>query len=91
MNEEEQVVANINLSKQQPTKLTFQKLYTWVIWQFPIPKGDGLYGAVHPPIPEHGWYPAVILVEEKCVNVFAHLNRRFSTPETASEFFHNNG
>ena len=42
-------VADITLSKKHPTKLTYDDLYTWVIWQFPKLKGDGLCGAVRPP------------------------------------------
>lgn len=84
-------VDNITLSKKQPTKLTYDELYTWVIWQFPKLKGDGLCGAVRPPIPDHHWYPAIIYLKEKKVDVYAHVGDEYDSPETASEHFNQNG
>lgn len=82
-------LTGVALSKSHPTKLTFDELYTWVIWQFPRSKQKGLCGAVHPPIPEHGWYPAIIFVKEKCVEVYAHHEMLYPTPESAAEHFNN--
>ncbi len=89
---EQQMVAGIALNKTRPTKLTYDELYTWVIWQFPRQKNGGLCGAVHPPIPQHGWIPAVILIHKKCVEVYAHLNEQYPSPEMAAEHLgnHNN-
>ena len=84
-------VADITLSKKHPTKLTYDDLYTWVIWQFPKLKKDGLCGAVRPPIPDHQWYPAIIHLKEKKVDVYAHVDTEYDSPETASEHFNQNG
>jgi hypothetical protein len=85
MNAETFVVANIALDPTQATELTFHDLATWVIWQFPRKKGGGLCGAVRPPIPQHGWYPAIILPKEKRVQVLAHLHATYPTPEEAGD------
>lgn len=85
MNAEESIVANITLSRQKPTKLSFDDLQNWVIWQFPRRKETGLCGAVRPSIADHGWYPAIIYPKEEQVMVYAHLETHFSTPEEASE------
>jgi hypothetical protein len=87
---EEDVVAGIPLSKTSPTRLTYDELYTWVIWQFPRQKNGGLCGAVRPPLQQHGWIPAVILVPKKSVEVYAHLNQSYPTPEAAAEHFNSN-
>ena len=83
--QKEYAVAGITLSKKHPTKLTFEALYSWVIWQLPKHKNNGLIGAVRPPIPEHGLFPAIIFVDEKKVVVYAHQEELFKTPEIAAE------
>lgn len=85
MNADNFIVANVTLDALQPTELTFLELETWVIWQFPRKKGAGLCGAVRPPIPQHGWYPAIILPKEKHVQVLAHLHTTFTSPEEACD------
>lgn len=80
-------VAEVTLNKDVPTKLTFQELYTWVIWQFPKQKEGGLCGAVTPPITDYGWLPAIILFDEKCVRVYGHLDQKYESPEVAAEHF----
>lgn len=74
------------LKTDKPTKLTFDDLYTWTIWQFPSKVQGGAYGAVHPPIAKHGWLPAVIRAKDKKVQVHAHLDETFATPEAAAKF-----
>lgn len=86
-NQDNHVVADISLSKTSPTNLTYNELYTWVIWQYPKQKNGGLCGAVHPPIPGHGWIPALIMLDKKCVAVYAHLNEYYPSPEQAAEHF----
>ena len=78
---------NIKLNKNKPTKLDFYKLYTWTIWQYPRKVKEGFCGAVHPPLPEHGWFPAIIQRKEKVVQVHAHLDEKFETPESAAKYF----
>ncbi|HRQ39971.1 MAG TPA: hypothetical protein PLD25_18840 [Chloroflexota bacterium] len=85
--EAQQTVAGIAFSNETPTRLAYEELYTWVIWQFPRPQNGGLIGAVHPPTPQHGWIPAVIFGGKKHVEIYAHLNERYPTPESAAEYF----
>lgn len=91
MTAKQTVVADITLLNDKPTKLTFDDLFTWVIWQFPRPKLGGYCGAVRPPLADHGWYPAIIHVEEEKVDVYAHESALYDTPETAAEHFANKG
>jgi hypothetical protein len=79
------VVADVKLRLSKPTRLAFEDLYTWTIWQFPRRKTGGLMGAVRPPIAEHGWYPAIIQTKEKQALVHAHLDQVFDSPEDAVE------
>jgi hypothetical protein len=83
----QQVVAGIALSNEKPTRLSYEELYTWVIWQFPRPQNGGLCGAVHPPLPRHGWIPAIIFTSKKYLEIYAHWNKQFSTPEAAADYF----
>lgn len=85
MQSETTLVAGIALATDQPTKLSFTDLDTWVIWQFTTRRGGGLYGAVHPSLAGHGWYPALIFPQEKLALVYGHLGDRHATPEEASE------
>lgn len=81
-----QLIENIPFHTNQPTEVTFHQLFRWVIWQLPRRKLNGLMGAVHPPIGGYGWLPALILFKEKRVQVYAHLNTPFASPEEAIEF-----
>ncbi len=78
------VVHKIELQKEQPTDLTFTDLREWVIWQYPQQSEDGLSGAVRPSIPKAPWYPARIYPKEKRVQVYAHLDTSFNSPEKAA-------
>jgi hypothetical protein len=60
-----------------------------VIWQFPRRQKNGLCGAVHPPIPNHGWLPATINPQQKQLTIHAHLDENFATPEEAADYLHN--
>lgn len=79
-------VDTIMIKLDQPTELTFSELHTWVIWQFPRQVKKGLCGAVRPPIPDHGWYPAVIHLKEKIVQVHGHLDQKFISPNDAADW-----
>lgn len=70
----------------QPTELTFADLHTWVIWQYPRQIGKGLCGAVRPPVPEHGWLPAVIRLKEKVVQIHGHIDQSFDSPNAAADW-----
>jgi hypothetical protein len=84
-NKQTRLIYDIEINCEQPTPLTFSQLSEWVIWQFKQTNLDGLSGAVHPPIPDAHWYPAVILPKEKRVQVFGHLDTLFNTPEEAAK------
>ncbi|MBE2220126.1 MAG: hypothetical protein IAF02_01215 [Anaerolineae bacterium] len=77
-------VHNIELDPTQPTSLSFEQLYEWVIWQFCKQTASGLSGAVRPPIPGSDWYPAVIHPKEKRVQIYGHLDSSYDTPEKAA-------
>ena len=78
-------VEAISIRLDRPTELTFSQLHTWVIWQYPRQADKGLSGAVHPPVPDHGWYPAVIRLKEKVALVYGHLDQKFDTPNDAAD------
>lgn len=80
------LVGGVSLATHQPTNLTFAQLDSWIIWQFPRRCEDWLCGAVHPPIAEHGWYPAAIYPQDAGVQVHAHAPERFPTPEAAARW-----
>ncbi|MCA9985228.1 MAG: hypothetical protein KDE09_04335 [Anaerolineales bacterium] len=78
-------IDGIKFHGNKPTELPLKELYTWVVWQFPRFHGDKLCGAVHPPIKAHGWLPAVILSRQGRIEVYAHLEEAFATPEEAAD------
>jgi hypothetical protein len=79
------VIEGIPFESGSPTVVTTEQLQAWVIWQFPRQRSGGYSGAVHPPQPEHGWYPAIVDTSGGQVLVFAHLKQRFPTPEAAAK------
>lgn len=85
MQPEATLITGVTLAGDQPTRLSFADLETWVIWQFTNKRKGGLCGAVHPSLAAHGWYPALIFPQEKYVLVYGHLGTRHPTPEEASE------
>ncbi len=87
MSKENVELGGVILLADNPTILSQEKLFRWVIWQFPRPYGAGLCGAVHPPIAGHGWYPAIIKSKEKDVQVFANILEPYPSPEKAILFF----
>jgi hypothetical protein len=84
---EKMVVAGIELQTDGPTTLTFQQLFQWVIWQYPLTRQKGFCGAVRPPETDQEWIPAIIQSDNQLVDVYAHVGETFSTPETAVEYF----
>ncbi len=81
------VVAGIKLRTDRPTNVKLDDLYGWVIWQFPRPQKAGYCGAVRPPSAEHKWFPALILTEKNRVQVYGNLDKQYSTPERAVNYF----
>ena len=79
------IIEAVELSTSEPTEVELTTLYTWVVWQFPRKSMGGLSGAVHPPIPQHGWLPAVIHPRKEIVIIHAHLPKNFATPEEAAD------
>ena len=88
MTDKQQTVANIALHTSKATQVGFDDLHTWVIWQFPRKnkKEGGLFGAVHPPLAEYGWLPAIIHIKDQNVSIHGHLEKTFPSPETAADF-----
>jgi hypothetical protein len=82
-------VESLELRLDGPTELSLEDLYTWVVWQFPRPRRSGLCGAVRPPIPNHGWFPALISRRDQGVSVFAHVEQEFATPDQAAAWLEN--
>ena len=80
------IIANITLMKDKPTEVTFDDLYEWVIWQYPRQKDGGLCGAVHPPLANHTWYPALIAYLDKKVLIYGHIDKLFRSPDEAAEW-----
>jgi hypothetical protein len=80
------VIDTIAVASDRPTELTFDQLYTWVIWQFPRRKGPGLCGAVRPPLEAHSWLPAIVQPQKRLALVHAHLDEEFESPESAAEW-----
>lgn len=81
------VIAGVKLRSDRPTTLAYRQLFQWVVWQFPRHTRRGFSGAVRPPIAEHEWFPALIQVDKKRVQVYAHLDETYSSPEQAAEYF----
>jgi hypothetical protein len=79
------VVDGIKFELEEPTVVTFERLFAWVVWQFPRSREGGHSGAVHPPETQHGWYPAVIDVENGRVFIYGHVVERYPTPEAAAK------
>ncbi|MCA9937001.1 MAG: hypothetical protein KC418_00030 [Anaerolineales bacterium] len=86
MNKEYKTVEGLSLRARGPTQLSFAQLFAWVIWQFPRAKQNGMCGAVRPPNPDYGWFPALIQSDEEIAAVYAHLEQTFSTPEAAADW-----
>jgi hypothetical protein len=81
-------IDSVKFDAAGPTELSFTALYTWVIWQFPRQQKSGLCGAVHPPIPDYGWLPAIIYPQKKELAIYAHLDETFATPEEAADYLY---
>lgn len=79
----------MNLHKDKPTIFSFEDLYTWVIWQFPMHKDNCLYGAARPPVAEHGWYAALIDTDSEQIQLYGHISQLFDTPEAAMAYLRN--
>ncbi len=78
-------VDGISFDPAEPTIVPADRLFTWVVWQFPRFRADGYSGAVHPPEVGHGWYPAVIDTATGQVSIFGHVKEPFSSPEAAAK------
>lgn len=79
------VVDEIQFNPDEPTAVPMSRLYTWVIWQFPRAREDGFSGAVHPPEPGHGWYPAIVKAASGLVLIYGHVKERYPSPEAAAK------
>lgn len=79
------LIDGIALNANEPTVVPIDRLFTWVIWQFPRPREGGFSGAVHPPEAGHGWYPALINAKGSQVTIYGQVPERFPSPEAASK------
>lgn len=79
-------VASVFLRTDGPTRLQKSDLYRWIVWQFPRPMANGLCGAVHPPLANHTWYPALILIDADQVIVHGYPDQDFTSPEDAARW-----
>jgi hypothetical protein len=79
------VIDGIAFNAAEPTTVPVERLYSWVIWQFPRARAGGFSGAVHPPDPDYGWYPAIVNVESGHVLVYGHVEEGYPTPESAAK------
>jgi hypothetical protein len=89
MTSSKKVTSSLYIRTDGPTELSFDELYTWVIWQFPRITAGGMCGAIRPPIAKHGWFPAIIRQQEGRVLVHGHLDEEFLTPNDAYAWFDN--
>jgi hypothetical protein len=79
------IIDGIAFDLSAPTIVAIDRLFTWVVWQFPRARPGGFSGAVHPPEPGHGWYPAIIDRDAGQVRVYGHVKERFPSPEAAAK------
>ena len=79
-------VGSVELNLKEPTELTFPDLHDWVLWQFPTLQGGWLLGAVHPPDPQFGWFPARIQPKKQRIQLFANGVDPFPSPEEAAQW-----
>ncbi|MBP9501342.1 MAG: hypothetical protein KBF17_04195 [Candidatus Promineofilum sp.] len=79
------VLDSITIDPAGPTSVPMDRLFAWVIWQFPRVRHGGYSGAIHPPEAGHGWYPAVVNAEEGHVIIHGHVKEPFTSPEAASK------
>ncbi|MAT99969.1 MAG: hypothetical protein CL608_22745 [Anaerolineaceae bacterium] len=79
-------IAQLKLNNTKPTTLNLKLLQEWVVWQFPKKIANGFCGAVHPPLKEHGWFPAIIRPEKNEAQVHGHVAETFASPELAAEY-----
>ena len=83
MTTEHKIIADQAFHQDRPTHVSLEVLHRWVIWQFPRPHKGGMMGAVHPPLSDHCWYPAIIKSADDEVVVHAHVEEGYVSPETA--------
>lgn len=78
-------IGQLQFHPDQPTQYSFADLHNWVIWQFPRANGQGLCGAVHPPIAGYGWLPALIHPVRQNAIIYGHSLQTYPTPEAAAD------
>lgn len=86
MKQKKRVIDDVVIFEDCPTDLSFEDLYTWVIWQFPRARGSWHCGAIRPPIANHGWLPALINPSEKSVQIQDHGQKLFKSPGEVLEW-----
>ena len=80
------IIDGITFESNEPTVVPIDRLFTWVIWQFPRLRENGFNGAVHPPQVGHGWYPAIIDAEGGQVMIYGQVKEPYPSPEVAAKY-----
>lgn len=80
------IIDDITFEPNDPTVVPIDRLFTWVIWQFPRLRENGFNGAVHPPQAGHGWYPAIIDSENGQVTIYGQVKEPYTSPEAAAKY-----
>lgn len=88
---EKKEIAHLKFNDTKPTSLNLKLLQDWVIWQFPKKRDKGYCGAVHPPLANHGWFPAIIRLDKNEIQIHGHVSQTFNSPEMAADYFAANG
>jgi len=79
------ILDDIAIDPTKPTPVPMERLFAWVVWQFPRMAEDGYNSAVHPPEAGHGWYPAIVNTDKRLVLIFGHVKGPFTSPEAAAK------
>jgi hypothetical protein len=81
------VIDGIKLRLDKPTNVAIQRLFGWVIWQFPLPQKKGFQAAVRPPVVGHDWFPAIVRADKNQVKIFGNASEHYTSPEAAVAYF----
>ncbi|WP_420642700.1 hypothetical protein [Candidatus Leptofilum sp.] len=86
---EKKEITKLSLHAAKPTIFKISLLHEWVVWQFPKkdPNATGFCGAAHPPLEQHGWFPAIVRPEKNEVHIYGHVLETYESPEKAADFF----
>lgn len=75
-------VSGIILDDNEPSTVQPAQLYCWTQFFLGDQSADGRRGAVKPPNPDHGWFPATIGQD----SVVVATTKSFATPKKAIDW-----